>query len=275
MITCNGIVYALYRNEDFVVQAKQRKNKLSQNFLLSFLKECTIMSKKKNFVVASLAAAAVLASLNSQAAIITDSDSFTDALTEINNLPLRVDLFDPSLGTLTKVKVTIGASLRSEGTVTNTAAQAQDFTVSTRVQQYDGTVAAGGPAALTNPFSVFNAFDLIGTQDYVQLGSGTSSPFGPLTVDSGLLTVLESTDATVLNQFLGASDFGYDLTTLILTTIQGGGGNATTNISTFTSGQLNVEYEFTGTVTNVPEPGTLGLLALGLLFAGRKITSKA
>ncbi len=212
-----------------------------------------------------------------QAATFTDTDSFSAEITELTDQPLRVDPFDASLGTLTKVTVTLSGSLSSVGTVTNTAAQAQSFTVSTRAQQYDGTKSGGSPAVLPSTFQVFTPFDLIGSQAYTALAPNTPAAFGPYSADRGPLIVFTSTSLADLAQFVGGGAFGYNFNTLILTAVQGGGGNVTTAINTNASASLSVTYEFEGDVAVIPEPTTVSLVGLGLLglaYARRRQSQK-
>lgn len=211
-----------------------------------------------------------------QAATITDTDSFAGLLTELADQPLRVDLFNGALGTLTKVIVTLEGSLTSQGTVTNTAAQAQSFTVSTRAQLFEGTKSGSSPAVLPGTFAIFTPFDLIGSQTYSGLAPNTPTAFGAFSAPKGPLTVLDTT--ANLAQFIGAGVFGYDFDTLILTSVQGGGGNVTNAITTTANATLTVTYEYEGDVAVVPEPTTVSLVGLGLIglaYARRRQSRKA
>ena len=205
---------------------------------------------------------------------ITYSDSYTDILTELDGQPLNVDFFDTALGTLNSVEVTISGSLQSFGSVTNTAAQNQDFTVSTRAQTYTGFLDSGSPDVLPTEFSIFSSFDLIGEQSYTDLPQDTPTDFGPLAAYSGLLECFSSTDSYDLALFVGVGQFGYDFDTLIATSIVGGGGNVSTSIETYASATINVEYDYTPTSTptptptTIPEPATMTLLGLGLAGLG-------
>lgn len=233
----------------------------------------TISSVIRSMTVGCALAASGFAA---HASVITLSDSFSNLLTELVGESLRVGLFDSTQGTLNRVVVTMSGDLASQGTVRNTAAQAQNFTVSTRAQLYTGTAAAGSPAALPSLVDIFAPFALIGQQSYVQLAPDVPVPFGPVSASTGIFTVLDTTDAGELAQFLGAGDFGYDVDSLILTAIQGGGGNIVTSIETLAGATLAVEYQFTPRPTQAPVPATLPLVALGLAglaFTLRRKTS--
>lgn len=204
----------------------------------------------------------------------TDSASFSGLTTELSAEALRVDKFEAIVGqTLDQVIVTITGQLDSSGTVTNNAAGSETFSVSTLAQQYSGAL-AGGITALPSTFDVFAPFTSIHAEAYTLAGGGTSDSFGPGGASTGgPLTVLDTTDALDLVQFIdtnlvGTDQFGYDFTTMILTTISGGGGNVATNINTTADATLTVTYLFSEDSVDVPEPASIVLLGFGLLAAG-------
>ena len=176
------------------------------------------------------------------------------------------------------MEVTLRAQLNSEGSVTNTSQQAQNFTFSTRAQAFTGTLSGGGPVPLPDPFEAVSSFTLIAEQEYTALAAGVATNFGPGTLDTGVQILLASSDPLELAAFLGTGDFGYDFDTSILTIIQGGGGNASTDITTLASAILTVEYTFDEPPqTVIPEPGTVMLVGLGMVGLaafGRKRMAK-
>lgn len=228
---------------------------------------------KKTNVLTSLflaVAAIFITQMTVSADTIEFSDSYTDILTELSDQQLRVSYFDAALGTLTGVEVTLlasfvevtlGASLTSSGQITNNAAQAQDFTVATRAQQYDG-VGINLPTALSSPVTAITPFTLIAEQSYVGLGVGETADFGPGTTGLVKSSLFSGFDGS----FIDTGEFGYDFTTLIVTSFVGGGGNISADIQTFADAVLKVEYTYDAPSTNVvPEPGTMLLLGFGLL----------
>jgi hypothetical protein len=223
--------------------------------------------------IAGLAASVSLTSLvlapkANAVTLFTSSNSFANQVTELNGAPpLTVSKYTPLAGeTVTQILVKLTASLTSTGTIKNTAAQAQSFDVFTQAKKYQFNPSTGSPVALTtlNPFA---AFAVIGSESYINLAAGATSAFGPGTANAS--SSVSFTTAAQIAQFLGSGTFGFDPFTQILTAISGGGGNVTTNITTFADATLEVEY--IGERTAVPEPTTMGLLAsVGGLFAMKK-----
>ncbi len=212
-----------------------------------------------NKISAALSGVLLLAGASAQAAVISFTDSYTNVLTELNGEQLRVSLFDSSLGTLTGVSVSLSAAVDSVGTVTNNGAGPEDFTVQTLVQSYEG-MGVSLPTPLSD-VTAMTPFSIINAQSYTALASGASDAFGPGGASSGVLDLFTGYDAS----FIGTGDFGFDFTTLILTTIAGGGGNIAANVQTYTDGTLTVEYIYDAVSVAVPEPGSLLLMGLGLV----------
>ncbi|MCB1877201.1 MAG: choice-of-anchor E domain-containing protein [Chromatiales bacterium] len=248
------------------------------------------MMPNRALLSAAVLGVAVGFSINAQAAL---SDSITLELTELTAVDdqLRVDQFDDMGGTLqlTQVQITLNASLDnggplpapntapvSDGTVTNNAANPQDFTVSFRVDagNYHAAPSAGAPAALTG-VDFFSPFDLISSQSYTQLGAGATASYNAAHLDASTV-VITITNPADLAAFVGAGQYGYDLSTQILQSISGGGGNIAVDINTYASASIDVAYTSVPVppVNNgVPLPGTAALLGLGLLGLRRKLAA--
>ncbi|BAZ29175.1 hypothetical protein NIES4074_16130 [Cylindrospermum sp. NIES-4074] len=227
-------------------------------------------------LVASVSLASLVVTPKANAATVlfssTSSDSFSNLVTELNGTPkLTVSKYNPLAGeTITKVLVSLSASLTSGGTITNTAAQAQTFTVGTFVDKYKLVPVAGAPAVLStlNPFP---SSPLIGKQEYSELAPNTPSGFGPFTINGS--NSIAFTNAADIGQFLGSGNFSVAPFTSIFTGIAGGGGNVSTNITTLASATFTVEYQGE---KPVPEPLTIlgTLTAAGLGVAMKKFKSR-
>ncbi|MCB1877202.1 MAG: choice-of-anchor E domain-containing protein [Chromatiales bacterium] len=190
------------------------------------------------------------------------SDSITLELTELEptNDRLRVPRFDTQGGTrrLDAVTVQFGGSLSNggplsapntppltNGTVTNNSANPQTFTITFRTDasSYHGEPSSGAPSALIGS-DLFPPFTIISQQSYTNLPSGGSADYNASTANAAGITTNVAADPE-LAEFVGAGDFGYDLSTRILQSISGGGGNIAFNINTYASANLTVTYDFT------------------------------
>jgi hypothetical protein len=183
--------------------------------------------------------------------------SFNNQLTELTGTPvLTLNQYNPQTGeTVTDVKFTITGTLSSGGTVTNTAAQAQDFSVAVTAGRFRLTPDVNNaPAALITYgyFSPLGSSTLIGESDYTNLAPNTPTSFGTYTINNNASPMIVSFNGTNIAGFLGTSTFSFKPTTQIGTTTFGGGGNVTTNITTYASAAITVEYYDNSTPPPVP-----------------------
>jgi hypothetical protein len=240
-------------------------------------------SKPKAIVIlatASLASLAISPKAEALNLLSTQTQSFTNQLTELNGNPQLTFNQYNGPDTLQEVVFTVAASLTSSGTVTNNAGTSQNFSVRLIPSQYDLNAAPGAPAALLallnpNTFGTFSPLDdsnitQVGPQSYVGLAPGATANFGPFTVN-GSSSATFNTSGDV-GGFVGAGSYSFAPFTSIGTLITGGGGNVTTNITTFASASITVEYF--GTVATTPEPVPFGfstnasLVVFGGVFYG-------
>lgn len=230
----------------------------------------------KNLKFAGILTAASIGSLavasGADAALLfSDTASFTNQLTELNGGPvLTLSKYNPGSGfNVDRVVVSLSGSLRSSGSVTNTAAQAQTFTASTRVAQYDFTPGAGAPDVLQT-LQPFSSLALIGSKRYTNLAPNTPSGFGPFTINGSDSDTYLGSD---IAGFLGTGTLTINPFTEILTAFQGGGGNVANSIQTVADATLTIEYYGEQQITPPPSPASttpepsivLGLGTLSLL----------
>jgi hypothetical protein len=174
--------------------------------------------------------------------------SFSNQLTELDGTPvLTLNKYKLKAGEkVTDVKFTITGTLTSSGTVKNTAAQPQAFTVSIFSDIFDLAPGVNSPAALINygSFSPLNSSARIGSIRYSgSRPANTSSNFGPYSItNSNSPTIVTFNQTTDIAGFLGAGTFSFNPYTEIATSIGGGGGNITTSIITSASAAITVEY---------------------------------
>ncbi|WP_013321214.1 choice-of-anchor E domain-containing protein [Gloeothece verrucosa] len=236
------------------------------------MKKAYLYLNKAKFIAiaatASVGSLAVASSANA-ALLFSDTAGFTNQLTELSGSPsLTLHKFNPgSKFNVTSVVVSLNGTIRSNGTVTNNAAQAQTFTALTQVAQFDLTPNAGAPAALQT-LQPFSPYAVIGSKKYTNLASHASSAFGPFTVSGTDSATYTGSD---INGFLGTGTFSLDPFTEIFTSFGGGGGNVSSSIQTYADASLSIEYYGEEKLNPNPGPTTpepsllIGLSSISLL----------
>lgn len=196
---------------------------------------------------------------SAHAAVVSKTVTFGPSLTDFTNSTLTVAPFDTTLGTLSAVNLTLGATANVSGTVTNTSALARSFTVSTNTVVTLSSMSGTNIDGLT---VLLNA-----TQAFTNLTPNTTANYGPF---------MPSKTTTVAGTPLSAFTAGR--ITLVASTnssfaVDGAGGNSRTTLSSTASGVLTVAYTYTAfgsgsQPASVPEPASMALLGAGLLAAG-------
>ncbi len=214
-------------------------------------------------LLAAVSVGALSISPKADAALLfSDTDSFSNVLTELTGAPdLVVDKFNGTGFNVTSVVVSLTASLRSQGTVTNTAAQPQTFRTITQVLSFDIIPGAGAPGVL-NPLSPFSSITTIGNVLYTNLAPNTPAAFGPFTASGGDSATYTG---SAIAGFLGTGTITFDPFTQIGTTFAGGGGNTANAIQTFADASLTIEYfgdQIPQPPVGTPEPSVLAGLGL-------------
>src|ERR1017187_2155121 len=205
------------------------------------------MKRLTTFIAAVvLAACATSAPANTE--IFTTSTPIASSLTDWSST-LAFAQFDASLGTLNSVELNLSSTLSTTLTVNNEELNlnASSGTANTEVEV---TVQDFGNN-LTAPFNVYSP----GFSYSLGAGAGTSS--GLLT--GNYVSDLTYTLGTILTEFTGGGNISLNASTFTQTLLANTGGN--------TAASQVTDASLTGTVTyvyTVPEPSTLGLLALGL-----------
>jgi hypothetical protein len=209
----------------------------------------------------------------------------TDLTNESANPPTGsafLQEFNPSLGTLESVTITLEASGGTNfSTIKNTSASSTTFVAyeSSTVWLDDlnnstidtNLLGDGSPSTnyLTNQTQgqiFFNSHTYLpdGESGGTTLAAGATTSASATSSDDEFVT---TTDPTWLAAFVGVGDLD-----IVLSTLSGGGyyatGGANINIveTTQAGGTVKVEYDYSGgPPPPVPEPGTLGLFGTGLL----------
>ena len=207
--------------------------------------------------------------LSALAGVALISNAQAGSITQNVNIPVQTtDLaktftfnqFNPALGTLDSVELSVAATGNFAGNVTNNASGAETFDVTEQTA-----------LTFTGPDATSVTSNLSATQSYLGLTPGTTAAFGPFTPGPGAVT-----------KFVPSANFGTFIGTGLLTStvgtvsgqsIIGGGGNIAAALTTKAGAEATLIYTYhTPTTSPVPEPGAwasmsigvLGLMALGL-----------
>lgn len=190
------------------------------------------------------------------AEIVTNTVPFT--LGVPGSTTVFVPSFDDSLGTLTRVTLTISAAIRAQVTAENQSTQNNQFT--TRIS---GSVSADGPGDLdANATMSFLSQPInVGPSDGVALSGPDFANFGTV-----------SAAGTAAQQLNGGFEAftGPAMPVLVSTIGQfrvSGEGNSTIKVGSFgADGAVIVTYEY----SPIPTPGAAALLGVGGLLALRR-----
>jgi hypothetical protein len=201
-------------------------------------------------LVTAIAATAVVLSGTAQAAIIAFDFSNPLELTELRQVG-NLGLFDPSLGVLNSVVLTLSARNTTSLSLTNTAAQDQEVRASVSTDLFFTSSLAGLDALLVNP-----VISLDNATGFVTIPSGSTASFGPL-VDAMMVAPL-----VPASLFVGVGDFSVTCVSQSGIAISGGGGNVAADQSTMAACGATIAYDYTPgqPPLRTPEPGVLALL---------------
>ena len=203
----------------------------------------------------ALLTAAILLTTHSMAsaAVVSFSSAFGPTRTDFTTGALTLQSFNPTIGTLTGVQLSLTGTGNFGGTVTNNGTMAETFTLNENTTLTISSATAGLNGLNTNFAS---------SQTFANLASGTTANFGPFSPSN-------TTTATPGNlAAFQAGPLSFTASTLTTTGDVGRGGNVITSFDTVASGVVTVTYTYDAPRTAVPEPASMALLGAGLAGLG-------
>lgn len=209
--------------------------------------------------VTSLAIIAFFAGLPlvCRADTVSFSTSVPFTTSSFSNVSLSsINQFDPAMGTLTGVVITVNSHGNIDGTVKNTSISfPATFSVALDSELLlDSTL---GP--IDSLLAGHDYGDLTAGQNYSGLAGGATANLGPI---NGLFSHVASPSfISGLAPFLGTGSLGLELGSISTTTVTGGGSAVTTNLVFQSSATVDVTYTFAAATT--PEPASLWFALLG------------
>lgn len=205
-----------------------------------------------------MSSALVLCSL--QAATLTFNDALPPTTTNWSGT-LNLPRFDPALGTLDRVTLTLSGQIVSSIFLESLDAEPSTIHASNSMQATATTSLGAFSATATNPVT-FNATAYDGVTDF----AGTSGHTFSSILASGTGT-LSTIDPLKLALFIGLNNFA---TPIVFsgTSSSDGSGNLIARFQTLGSGNLSVKYDYTAQAAPIPEPTTMALMGGGLIGLG-------
>jgi hypothetical protein len=164
--------------------------------------------------------------------------SITNQLTDLSAAVINCSQFNPALGTLTSITITVSGSLAGSITLTNKAAASETVTASTNSQ-----------FLLHNPLTGFSfpstLFSAVLTTGSVPIASGATVPFNNLVSGTSTNGPLTNSVPATFTSYVGTGTFPVSFDTQSSLTVLGGGGNVSATEATTASAGVTVVYAFT------------------------------
>lgn len=187
------------------------------------------------------------------AAVIFISSAFGPTRTDFTTGVLTLQSFNPTIGTLTGVQLSLQGFGTFGGTVRNDGTMAETFTIGENTTLIISSATAG-LNGLNTSFAL--------TQTFTNLPPGATANFGPFS--PSITTPLTLGNLAAFQ----AGPLSFTAATLSSISTIGGGGNVTTSIDALAGGVVTVIYTYDEPRAAVPEPASMALLGAGLAGLG-------
>ena len=204
--------------------------------------------------------ATIVAGLVSVGVAKADTISITNLYSSVQtdwSTPIALPKFDPALGTLDSIQITVESGMSTVLTVGNYSAVSSDGTALTQLKLN----------LFTDTYNLFSGNPVLNyiSRDYnYTLAPGATITSGPLSGYSIMAGNLV-TSPLALAAFTGVGSVNMTVSTATRTFLANDGGNTSASQVTTASFGSVISYNYTAfPVAPVPEPATLAMIGMGL-----------
>lgn len=217
--------------------------------------------RSTSIILAVIALALIVAPV-AMANSVTYNTTIGTTATNFSGATGSLSQFDPSLGTLTAVKITLTGN---GSTVLTVTAQNPDYaTVLTALYTDVGLLLTDPGDVAVHNLQTVTGGPAVDEFDPLTVNYGFPYNSGSQSLNSGDLSVTQTLNSN-LSSFIGLGTVTFDLAGAASTTESFTGGEFIAGQNTDAGAGVTIEYDYTPPPSGTPEPGTLTLFGTGLL----------